>query len=58
MSTFALKDARMELKTTHSLKVMLKNAASLLGQDLTSSILASAEDLLSLSCAGFARKKP
>ncbi len=44
MSTFALKDARMELKTTHSLKEMLKAAASLSGQDLTSFILASAEE--------------
>lgn len=44
MSALALKDARMELKTTNSLKEMLKTAASLAGQDLTSFVLASAED--------------
>lgn len=44
MSTLALKDARMELKTTNSLKEMLKTAAALSGQDLTSFVLASAEE--------------
>lgn len=44
MSTSVLKDARMELKTTKSLKEMLKTAASLAGQDLTSFVLASAEE--------------
>lgn len=44
MSALALKDARMELKTTNSLKEMLKTAASIAGQDLTSFVLASAEE--------------
>jgi len=44
MSTVALKDARMELKTTNSMKEMLKTAAALAGQDLTSFVLASAEE--------------
>lgn len=44
MSTVALKDARMELKTTNSMKEMLKTAAALVGQDLTSFVLASAEE--------------
>jgi len=43
MSVLALKDARMELKTTKSMKEMLNTAASLSGQDLTSFVLASAE---------------
>lgn len=44
MNTSALKDARMELKTTNSMKEMLKTAAALSGQDLTSFVLASAEE--------------
>ncbi|MDX2426574.1 MAG: DUF1778 domain-containing protein [Cycloclasticus sp.] len=43
MSSSALKDARMEIKTTKSLKDMLNIAASLAGQDLTAFVLASAE---------------
>ena len=43
MSSSALKDARMEIKTSKSLKEMLNYAASLAGQDLTSFVLASAE---------------
>lgn len=43
MSSSALKDARMEIKTTKSLKDMLNTAASLAGQDLTAFVLASAE---------------
>ena len=43
MSSLSLKDARMELKTTKSLKDMLNSAASLVGQDLTAFVLASAE---------------
>lgn len=43
MSSLAIKDARMELKTTNDLKEMLKTAATLAGQDLTSFVLASAE---------------
>ncbi|MBN4063228.1 DUF1778 domain-containing protein [Cardiobacterium sp. AH-315-I02] len=44
MNTVALKDARMELKTTNSMKQMLKTAATLADQDLTSFVLASAEE--------------
>ncbi|RLA22343.1 MAG: DUF1778 domain-containing protein [Gammaproteobacteria bacterium] len=44
MSSLALKDARMELKTSKRLKDMLNSAASLAGQDLTAFVLASAED--------------
>jgi uncharacterized protein (DUF1778 family) len=44
MSALALKDARMELKTTNDMKEMLKTAATLTGQDLTSFVLASAEE--------------
>ena len=44
MSAVTLKDARMELKTTNSMKEMLKTAAALAGQDLTSFVLASAEE--------------
>ncbi len=44
VSATVLKDARMELKTTNSKKEMLKTAAALAGQDLTSFILASAEE--------------
>ena len=44
MNSTALKDARMELKTTSSMKDMLKTAAALAGQDLTSFVLASAEE--------------
>ncbi|MDH5389427.1 MAG: DUF1778 domain-containing protein [Gammaproteobacteria bacterium] len=44
MSALALKDARMELKTTNDMKEMLKTAAMLAGQDLTSFVLASAEE--------------
>ncbi len=44
MSASALKNARMELKTTNSLKEMLKTAATLAGQDLTSFVLTSAEE--------------
>lgn len=43
MTSSALKDARMELKTTKNLKDMLNAAASLAGQDLTAFVLASAE---------------
>ena len=44
MSSLALKDARMELKTSTRLKEMLTSAASLSGQDLTAFVLASAEE--------------
>jgi len=44
MNNLAFKDARMELKTTKRLKEMLNSAASLAGQDLTSFVLASAEE--------------
>ena len=44
MSSAALKNARMELKTTNNMKEMLKTAAALSGQDLTSFVLASAEE--------------
>ncbi len=44
MNNLALKNARMELKTTKRLKEMLNSAASLAGQDLTSFVLASAEE--------------
>ena len=44
MGTVALKDARMEIKTSNSMKEMLKTAAALTGQDLTSFVLASAEE--------------
>ncbi len=44
MKTAALKNARMELKTTNDMKEMLKTAAALSGQDLTSFVLASAEE--------------
>lgn len=44
MSTIALKDARVELKTSKSLKDMLNKAASLTGQDLTSFVLVAAEE--------------
>ncbi len=44
VSATVLKDARMELKTTNSKKEMLKTAATLVGQDLTSFVLASAEE--------------
>jgi len=43
MSNLALKNARMELKTTKSQKDMLNSAAALSGQDLTAFVLASAE---------------
>lgn len=44
MSSLALKDARVEFKTTRSTKEMLTSAASLSGQDLTSFMLACAEE--------------
>ena len=44
MSTVTLKDARVELKTSKSLKDMLNTAASLAGQDLTSFVLRAAEE--------------
>lgn len=44
MSPAALKDARMELKTSSSMKELLNTAASLSGQDLTSFVLGSAEE--------------
>ena len=44
MSALSLKDARMELKPTNDMKEMLKTAATLAGQDLTSFVLASAEE--------------
>ena len=43
MSTVALKDARMELKTSKALKANLQKAAQISWQDLTSFVLASAE---------------
>lgn len=43
MSAAALKDARMEIKTSSSLKATLQKAAQVAGQDLTSFVLASAE---------------
>lgn len=44
MSAAALKDSRMELKTSSSLKATLQKAAQLSGQDLTSFVLACAEE--------------
>lgn len=44
MSAATLKDSRMELKTSSSLKATLKKAAQLSGQDLTSFVLACAEE--------------
>ena len=44
MSSLALKDARLEFKTTRSTKEMLTSAAAVAGQDLTSFVLASAEE--------------
>lgn len=43
MNTIALKDARVEIKTSKALKERLNAAASLIGQDLTAFMLASAE---------------
>ncbi len=43
MSVAALKDARVEIKTSQTMKEMLNNAASLSGQDLTSFMLSSSE---------------
>ena len=43
MSNVVTKDARMELKTTSALKQMLASAAALVGQDLSSFVLVSAE---------------
>jgi DNA-directed RNA polymerase specialized sigma24 family protein len=44
MSNVVTKDARMELKTTSALKQMLGSAAALVGQDLSSFVLVSAEE--------------
>ncbi len=44
MSTAVLKNARVELKTTHELKQMLNQAATLSGVDLTAFVLSSAEE--------------
>ena len=44
MSATVLKNARMELKTTQSLKQMLTKAATLSGVDLTAFVLSSAEE--------------
>ncbi|MDO9317372.1 MAG: DUF1778 domain-containing protein [Gammaproteobacteria bacterium] len=44
MSATVVKDARMELKTTSALKQMLGSAAALVGQDLSSFVLVSAEE--------------
>ena len=44
MSSLAFKNARMELKTTMSVKKLLKSAALLTGQDLTAFVLMSAEE--------------
>jgi uncharacterized protein (DUF1778 family) len=44
MSATALKTARMELKTTDHLKLMLSKAASLSGLDLSAFVLSSAEE--------------
>jgi len=43
MKSAALKDARIELKTSSSVKANLQKAAQISGQDLTSFVLASAE---------------
>ncbi|MBQ0758788.1 DUF1778 domain-containing protein [uncultured Zhongshania sp.] len=43
MKSAALKDARIELKTSSSVKAYLQKAAQISGQDLTSFVLASAE---------------
>lgn len=42
MSTLAIKDARMELKTTKETKELLNKAAALDGMDLSAFMLASA----------------
>ncbi|MYM33707.1 DUF1778 domain-containing protein [Duganella sp. FT50W] len=44
MSTFAIKDARLELKTTAEAKEFLSKAAVLQGMDLSSFMIASAMD--------------
>ena len=44
MSATVLKNARMELKTTDTLKQMLIKAASLSGVDLTAFVLSCAEE--------------
>lgn len=44
MTTTALKDARMELKTTLQAKDMLIKAATITGVDLTSFVLVSATE--------------
>ena len=44
MASSALKSARMELKTTPRVKELLNAAASLTGLDLTSFVLACAEE--------------
>lgn len=44
MSTTVLKGARIELKTSKDLKDILNSAVSLTGQNLTSFVLASAEE--------------
>ncbi|MEH6581828.1 MAG: DUF1778 domain-containing protein [Halioglobus sp.] len=44
MSATVLKNARMELKTTQSLKQMLTRAAAFSGVDLTAFVLSSAEE--------------
>jgi len=44
MSATGLKNARVELKTTSTLKQMLARAATLSGVDLTAFVLSSAEE--------------
>ena len=44
MNNIALKNARVELKTTARTKEMLSTAASLSGQDLTAFMLSCAEE--------------
>ena len=65
MSSLAIKDARMELKTTREAKELLNRAALLDGMDLSSFMLASAmerarailrdHDAIALSAQGQAR---